>query len=552
MPSGRKQNSISATAFLAFATVASLAPFVHKALHIDDPLFIWAARQIQLKPIDFYGFSINWYGFNMPFYDVAKNPPLASYYIALVTHFFGWKEAVLHLAFLLPAVAAVLGTYFLARQFSSAPLVAALACLATPCFLLSSTTIMCDTMMLSLWVWAVYFWMRGMKEERRGYLIAAAFLAAAAGLTKYYGMSLIGLFLAYSLVRNRRPGYWVGILAVPILILTAYQALTHRLYGRGLLLDAMAYAIEQRDAGALLTHTLTGLSFTGGCFLIVGFYSWLLWRKKTLGAAGLLTLLVMAAYFPLYISRWSGLKNDGVDWRLFVQIYMFSLAGFGILSLAVSDLRKRRDADSLLLFLWIIGTFIFASYLNWSINGRSLLPMAPAVGILIARRLEDRGRLGAAGTAKGVLLLPIALSMAVAFLVSWADFVLAETARTEALAVGREYRAQPTVWFEGHWGFQYYMQEAGAKALDFKSPHFSQGDIVIVPDNNTNLVPFNPGSYTTKRISQLPVVPFITTMQPHLGAGFYSDIKGPLPFVFGPVPNEHYTIISPIVPPAEK
>ena len=91
----------------AIVTIVCLIPFVNKAFHIDDPLFIWSAKQIQTSPADFYGFSVNWYGWNMPMAEVTKNPPVACYYIALVASLFGWSEVAMHTAFLIPAVAMV-------------------------------------------------------------------------------------------------------------------------------------------------------------------------------------------------------------------------------------------------------------------------------------------------------------------------------------------------------------------------------------------------------------------------------------------------------------
>ncbi|HEX9286350.1 MAG TPA: hypothetical protein VF999_03675, partial [Thermoanaerobaculia bacterium] len=46
---------------LAVLTALFLLPFVGKAFHVDDTLFLKAARQIREHPFDFYGFSVNWY-----------------------------------------------------------------------------------------------------------------------------------------------------------------------------------------------------------------------------------------------------------------------------------------------------------------------------------------------------------------------------------------------------------------------------------------------------------------------------------------------------------
>src|SRR6266853_953973 len=116
---------------LAGLTVLCLAPFVGKAFHIDDPLFLWAAKQIQANPGNPYGFSVNWYGVAMPMSEVTKNPPLTSYYIAAVAAVAGWSERSLHLAFLLPAIVAILGTYLLAERMGRRPRLAGRCALCT-------------------------------------------------------------------------------------------------------------------------------------------------------------------------------------------------------------------------------------------------------------------------------------------------------------------------------------------------------------------------------------------------------------------------------------
>src|SRR5438046_8992220 len=114
------KNSVTRDAFLAIAAaVAALAPFLNKAFHIDDPLFLWMAQQISQHPADPYGFSVNWYGSAMPMFSVMHNPPLNAYYIALAASFFGWRELAMHGAFLFAAVVAVLGTFFRAPRLST-------------------------------------------------------------------------------------------------------------------------------------------------------------------------------------------------------------------------------------------------------------------------------------------------------------------------------------------------------------------------------------------------------------------------------------------------
>jgi hypothetical protein len=73
------------------------------------------------------------------------------------------------------------------------------------------------------------------------------------------------------------------------------------------------------------------------------------------------------------------------------QLALFIACGASVLALAAVDVWKRRDADSLLLALWVLGTFVFTAFLNWTVNARSVLPLNPAAGILLARRLDTLG-----------------------------------------------------------------------------------------------------------------------------------------------------------------
>jgi hypothetical protein len=86
--------------FLVAITISSIAPFANKAFHIDDPLFLWAAKHIQSHPTDPYGFKVTWYYDEMEMSEITKNPPFISYYIALVAFLVGWGKRPLTLPFL--------------------------------------------------------------------------------------------------------------------------------------------------------------------------------------------------------------------------------------------------------------------------------------------------------------------------------------------------------------------------------------------------------------------------------------------------------------------
>lgn len=525
---------------VAAVTVVLLLPFVGKAFHIDDPLFLKAAQQIRSNPLDFYGFRVNWYGTEQPMWEVTKNPPLGSFFIALAAGVAGWSEVALHLAFLLPAVAAALGTLALARRFCVYPLIATFAAVATPAFLVSSTNVMCDVLLVAFWVWAVELWVRGFESRRPSFLVLSGILIALAALTKYFGVALVPLLFVDGFARSRKAGWWAAALLVPIVVLAGYQIWTRNLYGRGLLSDAAAYSslIRFRSGPLLSAKLVAGLSFTGGCLASVIFFASRLWSARTITIAAVSGVLLAFAARVVFPAKALGVTGVGS----LVQLVVFAVAGSGVAALAAADVWPRRDADAILLFLWVGGTLLFAVLFNWTVNARSILPAAPAVGILIARRLERR-----AGTLPGrrvIRAAPLAGAALLALAVAWADWRLADAGRTAAASLAPAGGTRGTLWFEGHWGFQLSMSARGAQALDWRRSTLSPGDRVAIPLNNVNVVALPADAVVHRTSVELPVLPFLSTLSPSLGAGFYLDAWGPLPFAFGRVPPERYVLFE--------
>ena len=590
--------------WLTAACVACLAPFLNKAFHIDDTLFLYAARHIQTNPLDFYGFRVNWYGMDMPMggeidelgrpvEGVMQNPPLACYYIALAAALLGWSEAALHLAFLLPAVAAIWGTYRLAQQLCTRPALAALATLLTPAFLVSSTNVMCDTLTLALWVWTVVFWERGLRRSQIGLLLLAGVLLSLATLSKYIGVALIPLLVAYTVAYQWKAGGQKGDcpsktkgkslffpwltatltpclpLAIPIFVIFEYQQFTETLYGHGLFFDAVGYAAA---IGNPWYGLLAGLSFLGGSVASILFVTPLLWtwRQLLIGVA-LLAVLVVGlglVFFEkpaLLDSAFAQFPGTATLLEI-IQYAVFTGAGLSLAALGWSDLWNRRDAGSLLLVLWVGGIFLFATVLNWTLNVRSLLPLVPAAGILIARGLDRRlgpapltlpSVPGARGREKGEggrictgewrllssLLIPAGV---LALLVTWADYQLAGSARQAAADIVLASANCPgTLWFQGHWGFQYYMEAAGARPVDVQDFKGRPRDLIVYPANNTNLnanIPAAPRALW-KQLDTL-ACPWLASFDPSVGASFYASIWGPLPFAFGKVQPTRYVVFE--------
>ena len=544
LPKGKLSENTFAMLILTAVTLACLCPFLGKAFHIDDPLFIWCGKHIVSEPGNFYNFKVNWEGREEAMAAATQNPPLASYYLALVGLLFGWSELALHAGFLVPALALVLGTYRLARRFCAHPLAAALVTVTAPVFLVSGTSVMCDTMMVALWVWALVFWTEGLEKNCALKLCISALLIAACGLTKYFGFALVPLVVAYSFVERRKAGAWLAYPIIPVIILIFYEWLTHKLYGRGALFDGLSYAQNQGGGGNLPLKLLVGLAFSGGSIIILLPAAPLLCGRRAL-AAGCGAVVLFGLYLMAHkkMGQVPTVESGHVNWLFVIQAALFVAAGAVLFILAAADLVRQKSAGAALLFLWVTGTFAFACVACWQMSGRYLLPMLPAAAILLMRRLEFQ-KLLHGGNRVGLLWGPLGISLAVALMAAGADFQLANSVRAAVWHLQKEVGATShAVWFEGHWGFQYYMEQQGAKAVDFWHMPFVTTDAVIMPMGNSRVYAPPKDGLEHWFEYECEACKWLTTMNQSCGAGFYSDDWGPLPYAFCRVPPERYVVL---------
>jgi 4-amino-4-deoxy-L-arabinose transferase-like glycosyltransferase len=436
-----------------------------------------------------------------------------------------------------------LGTHRLALRLCGNPLLAACAVLFTPIFLVSAGTVMCDVLMLAFWVWAVVFWVEGLEQNNSVKIFSAGLLVALAMLTKYFGVALIPLLAVHGAVEKRKLGGWAAGLLVPLAALGAYQWFTRSLYGHALFSDAAGFVADAHGklGFSKLAGGLMALAFTGGGAAGVFFLAPLLWRARTLlmVIAGTVIFGGALCFSGIVLQKYDALDSAAARTEVASQLIFWAIGGALVLLLAAADvLRRPRDSRAWLLAFWVAGTFAFAAFGNWTVNGRSLLPLLPAVGILVARRWKFGGQ----KNPRAVQIILIAGAL-FAMLVARSDFQLAVAVRRSAQEVFAKYgHAKTPVWFEGHWGFQYYMEKLGARAVDYKNFTPSPGDILVMPLHNTYISEPPPEIVARRDVLSVPSSTRLATWNAAVGAGFYSSVAGPLPFAFGRVPPEDVLI----------
>ena len=544
-------------------------PFLGKAYHVDDPLFVWTAQQIVEHPMDFYGFQANWERSAAWMYKIQQNPPLLSYYLAPFGAMFGWAELVLHLALLPLTALAGAGIYLLARQFCGNPNIALATAIVSPAFLLSATQVMSDIPMLALYVWALYLWIRGVERDTAALCILAGVLIGLGALTKYFAATAIPLLAVYTVMQGPSRLRYLTYFLVPFFMLVGYEFLTYRLYGLGLLADAFSFAQEHRtDWGASAPiKAMNTLVFLGGCVLpVLCLLPWMLSQRALRVVLGLFAVTIAVCYLlpntaPEWLDTWHPMKishplnfaDPGMSiYRMDIRIRplppqmaqwaLWLCTGILIFGLFVADIVRHRDAKSLLLLLWFVGTFVFVAFVNHHVNARVILPVVPAVAMVCARRMEAMEK---TPSAPHPLLQawPLAPALVLSLVLATADYRLAGSAKEAAHDImAAEYTG--TVWFSGHSGFQYYMEDLGAESIDVHKSFGMPGDTFVQPSNNWFPLLIGPHVAGEHEIIEYAAFPFVTTSHFQRYAGFYSDYTGPLPFMFGSIPMEQYLLVE--------
>jgi hypothetical protein len=276
-----------------------------------------------------------------------------------------------------------------------------------------------------------------------------------------------------------------------------------------------------------------GLTYLGGCLLPALFFAPQLWTKRELASGGLIAVMVAGSI------AWA--NQRGHEYGLLLQLQMAVMVAIGIqlVGLALTQLWRRRDTVSLMLAIWLGSGFVFAAVLNWTVSARTFLPLVPVAAILIVRGLT---RKAATASQPKTFFWPVAAAFAISLMIGAADYSLASSGREAAQELATKYPpGQGRLWFQGHCGFQYYLQKAGGTAVDFSQSVLPSGELMIVPANNSNLITPDPGDVEIIESPVFPTWTWLNTVSARTGAGFYGA-GGLLPYVFGPTPAEQYFV----------
>ncbi len=512
-----------------------------KSLHIDDPAYVAFARQISQHPLDPYGFGMMWYYQPEPANEILA-PPVFLYWLALAMRVWGdhpllWKVSLFPVCWLF-----TWAVYTLFRRFchDNAWWLTCLVVLS-PAYL-PALNLMLDVPVVALGLTALHFFLEAVENASWRQAVAAGLLAGLATQTKYTAFLLPAVMFLYCLFHGGWR-YWVVAVLLCGSLFLGWEFYTARLYGQSHFLANLSTNTSEdlvEKLSKILPGLLSLLGSVGAALVLLALAALGAPRRVIFGVGvflfvGYLVVGFWDVTFETQIVRSSMLfaptpPLTGVKWHLSEALFgvyglvLFVLVGGALYyllhgpavllrldravvpRLPVREWRRHRDDWFLTLWLGLEGAGYFA-----------LTPF-PAVrrvmGLFLVLTLVV-GRLATLNCRRlrRPYLIPTLVGFGVILgLIYHITDDLTAFSQEQVVQLAHqwieEHRYDPvpgtemtidpgqqTVWYVGHWGFQFYAERAGMKPiilpyqqkeqLPFALPPASycrKGDWVVVPD----------------------------------------------------------------------
>jgi len=414
-----RASRISAAALVVLGLVLYC---VTKPVHIDDTNFLRLAEGAAQDPWRPHDIAINWAKTTQRAFDILSNPPGIAYWLVPVRHAPEW---VMHL-WMLPWLAlALFGTARLARGLGVPEERAILLLGTAPVFVLTAQSLTPDLPVLACALAGIGGFATAADARRAS---AWALVAGCAVLFRYSGLCVVPLLVLLGFQRGRlRESLLV---AVPAALLFLHDL---HAYGHVHMLAMVGFQGVSYTPWLVFHKLVAALAMLGGaCLLPV-----LPWRLGALPFAAAGALLGAAASY-----------GSGHTALQLATTVLFAAAG----GLALGSFRLR-SPDDRFLAIWLAGGIAFLLTLFF-VATRYWLPFMPAVVFAALRRNPSNLRFGVAVGIGAVLSLALAHD----------DDGFARGYRDAARQITE--RGGEKGLFAGHWGWQFYMEQGGWRALE--------------------------------------------------------------------------------------
>jgi 4-amino-4-deoxy-L-arabinose transferase-like glycosyltransferase len=529
---------------LAIAAAATL-PWLDKAFHIDDVLYLMVAEQIRSDPMLPYGDKdramVLWDsedGNPGSLFHTDYNPPLWKYLLAGAIEVLGKEEWKLHLVSTAAVVLAAWPLYLIGRRWTSRPLWCVAMILWSP-FFLPGQNVMIEPFLLCLTTWATYFMIRSWEDWGGSGSALAGVFAGAAIVTKYTAGVLSGVFLVGCLLFRRPRSLF--FLASASAVVGLWMVHNESVYGQQHLGD---HGIAFKP-GEWPVRVLTVLRIIGAVSI---FWPMLLHRVWMIGVMGRWTAVVVVLASGLCgwldvlqaqatFRGWGVETRDGLWWHYFVFTSLGAATVLALVAGSVLQLLQKPEEWALarterFLEIWIAAILVFnVTSVPFNAVRHLLLAFVPMTWLAARAYPSERRVLPA-------LCLVVSTTLGVGL--ALADYEFADAHRVLARTSLRQDVAARTatnnrVWYTGNWGWVYYASGEGAVPY-FQSPEnwglgpVRKGDRVYHPQM-MNWRDFNAYGKSMQERKPTPIESKLPIRSVTFPAHYYGVLSFSLPWV---------------------
>jgi hypothetical protein len=437
-----------------------------KPLHMDDGAYYANAVQLAHHPLDPYGFYAFWSQWPEPA-NWAVCPPVLPYWWAIGIKLFGDSPLMWKL-WLGPWVGLfVFCLHRLLRRFAGGvemPLTWMTA--LSPAFL-PAVNLMLDVPAMGMGLGAILLGMRAVDRRSPAMAVIAGITSAVAMQTKYTAAIAPAVILIWAILHRRLGlGMLTGMVAGGLF--AAWEVFIADRYGVSHFLFNLRWTDPIKGAQTRSELLVSGLTLIGGLAPVVG-----LLGLAALKLPRFVTAVFAAAVVGSFASLFFWQAASGVFLALGICVWLIVLV-------AVFQLVRGRGCDDLFLLLWLMLEIIaYLSISPFSASRRAMglvIILTLITGRLAAQRRPRELRWIVAG---GMLL------GAGFYTVDLADAMAQKNALLRAASVVVQQPGE-TVWFTGHWGFQFYAERAGYQPVVPDHSILRRGDWLIYPHAGIN------------------------------------------------------------------
>lgn len=480
-------------------------PFIAQPIQGDDVFYLIFAENALVDPLHPLQTSFRLAG------DVVwgaghTRPPGVAWTLApLLALLGGVREVPLHLAYLAYSLLAVFSVYFLARRFTDRPLWAALVFASVPAFVVNGNKLESDIPLLAFLALGAAC----LVHRRYGWSAVAMAVGAFFGYQSVFFVPVLAYWVWF---RDRtRLIAWLPVIIAP-LVLVIWQLAERAAVGAAPAEALAAYAQSYdlllldrklRSAAALVGH----LGIMVSPLLV--FAGWFL-RSRVWMLVGVLSASVAA----VSISGYSLGER---------ALYGIAVGCAGTLMVAVGRLvLQKREQDEGFLAAWVVVCLGGALAIFYAGSARYLLPLAPALAILVVQRVPSKAWLAAGVVAN--LTLGLALA--------GAEYHYAVQYKAFADELAPEVEGK-RIWSNGDWGLRYYLGKLGSESL-LRGQQLPGGAVLVTSELAAN-VPVGFSGSRQEMLSREVTTGWIPlrTIGRGSGSGYSSSEFGVLPFGIG-------------------